>query len=184
MTNNINTVNAMITEAKRIAAAHAQTPDPANVTAYHDLWENAKQALSRDDQALLWECMKPKASGIDRFAGKKWRADHPEAPASPMPKYVTDAQEKRKAEKAAEPKAEKPAAPKANKRTKAKADKPATPKADKPKAGKPTYTETLAQVVECLNRVNENLGQLTALNAQGFAAIDKRLGAIEKKLAK
>ena len=161
--NNINTLSAITAEAQRIAAAHAASPDPANVNAYHELWENAKQCLSRDEQAQLWECMKPKASGIDRFAGKKWRADHPDAPASPMPKYVTDAQAERKA-KAAE-KAKKPAA-----------KKPAQPKAESKPAAKdkaPTQKDVLAALLVSMNKLDRTL-----------SSMDKRLAAVEKKLAK
>ena len=172
--NNINTLSAITAEAQRIAAANKAEPKPEYVTAYHDLWENAKQCLSREDQAQLWECMKPKASGIDRFAGKKWRADHPDAPASPMPKYVTDAQAERKAKAA-----EKPAQPKAESKPAAKAKKPAQPKAEskpaaKPtKAKEPTQKDVLAALLVSMNKLDRTL-----------ASMDKRLAAVEKKLAK
>jgi hypothetical protein len=44
---NKNTLNLMIAEAAKIAAAHKAAPSDANVQAMHDLHENAKQVLSR-----------------------------------------------------------------------------------------------------------------------------------------
>lgn len=162
MTNNINTLSAMIAEADRIAAAHKAQPAPKHVQAMHDLHENAKQALSRDEYAALWEHIKPANSGVKDFAGKGWRRNHPDAPASPMPKAITEAQEKRKAEKAAQPKAEKKPAAKA----------PAKPKAPA-KDKQPTQREMLANLLVSVNAIDRRLDSM-----------DKRLTAIEKKLTK
>jgi len=164
----MNTLESMIAKANKIAAAHKAAPSPEHVQEMHDLHENAKQALSREEYAVLWEHICPKASGVKDFAGKGWKRNHPEAPASAMPKHIADAQEKRKAEKAAQPKAEsKPASkPKTERKP---ASKPTQPKAEpKPKttSKRPTYTDTLLAVVDVLERM------------------DKRLANIENKLTK
>ena len=147
MSNNTNTYAAIVAEAARISAAHksadAASKD-AHVIAMHDLWENAKQALSRDEQTRIWaEAFAPKVSGVKRFAGQKFRDDHPGAAAPALPAYITTAQAERKAaaeaKKAAAPdapaKAEAPA--KAPKATKAKATKAPA------KAKEPTQKELL-----------------------------------------
>jgi len=168
---NINTLNAMLAEAKRISAANAAAPAPEHVQAMHDLHENAKAVLTRDEYTQLWEAIKPAASGVDGFAGRKWRAAHPDAQASAMPGYIAQAQAERKA-KADAAKADKPAQPKAEKATKAKAKADAQPKADKPaaKAKAPTQREMLAALL---------LGQ-----QQELAALNGLTKAIEKLAAK
>lgn len=165
MTNNINTLSAMLAEAKRIAAANAAEPKPEYVVAMHDLHENAKQALSREEYATLWDAIKPAVSGVKDFAGKGWKKNHPDA-ASPMPKYVTDAQAERKAAKA-----DKPAQPKAAKAP-AKTSKPAAPKTPA-KDKQPSQREMLANLLVAVNGLDRKLD-----------GIDKRLAAVEKKLAK
>ena len=160
-----NTLNAMIAEAAKIAAAHKAAPSPEHVQAMHDLHENAKQVLTREDYAVLWEHICPKASGVKDFAGKGWKRNHPDAPASVMPKCITDAQEKRKAEKAAQPKAEgKPASkPKTERKAASKpAAKTTQPKAEPTKATskRPTYTDTLLAVVNVLERMDKRLANI------------------------
>lgn len=166
---NKNNQSKQYTLAELIALADI----PANKQReyYHALWETGKKYLSREDQALLWEHMKPANSGVKAFAGRKWKADHPED-TSAMPVYITEAQDKRKAEKAAAPAKPKASAPKTSK----PASKTTQPKAeDKPaaKAKAPTYTETLLAVVSCMERMDKRL-----------ESIDKRLASVEKKLGK
>ena len=164
---NKNNQSKQYTLAELIALADI----PANKQReyYHALWETGKKYLSREDQALLWEHMKPANSGVKAFAGRKWKADHPED-TSAMPVYITEAQDKRKAEKAAAPKA--PAKPKASApKTSKPASKPTQPKAEpktepKTTSKRPTYTDTLLAVVDVLERM------------------DKRLANIESKLTK
>jgi len=166
---NSNNTNRTYTLAELTALAEI----PANHTReyFHAIWETGKKYRSRDEQTLLWERLK--AQGVKGFAGRKWRADHPDDTPSEMPAYITEAQEKRKAEKAAAPaKQEKPKTTKA----KAPAKTTAQPKAEtKPatKAKAPTYTETLLAVVACMERMDKRL-----------ESIDNRLSRVEKKLGK
>ena len=131
--------------------------------AYHVIWEFAKANLGREDQALVWSELK--ARSIERklghFAGKRYLAKHPDekasAPAWAKPKADAPAKQEKPKAKVAPAKQE-------------KADAPAKAA---PKAKEPTQKQMLANMLLSMDRMEKAL-----------ASVDKRLTAIEKKLAK
>lgn len=66
---NIVTVESLLKQATE--------PSKQTAEAFHELWETGKRELDRADQARLWEGLK--ALRKNDFAGKKWRAAHPDA---------------------------------------------------------------------------------------------------------
>jgi hypothetical protein len=166
--NNTNTAANTKVTAKGILAL-ADKAEYQTAVAYHEMWELAKAELSRDDQTIVWEGLRDRSveHKLGHFAGKKFHAAHPEiAPSKPAwageAKKAPAEQEKPKAAK--KPSAKK-AAP-AKQETKPKATK-APAKQEKPKAANDMTTK------EALGRIFETL-----------VVMDKRLTAIEKKIAK
>lgn len=140
----------------------ADKAESMSAEAYHELWELGKRNLSREDQALLWSELSSRSieRKLGHFAGRKYAAKHPEA-AAPA-KQEKPAAKKSAAKKSAPAKQEEPAAPAKQEKKPAPEKKPAAPaKQEK----MPTQKEMLANILVTL------------------ASMDRRLTAIEKKLA-
>ena len=150
MTNNTNLTN-------RIASIH--TAEEA-----HELWLEAKQALSREDSLAFWALLKEQR-GKNDFSGKPWRKAHPDAPVE-APAWV---------KAPAEPKHPVPAPKAPAKQEKAEvAPAKQEKKAASAKAPKePTQKQMLATILVTLDSMDKSL-----------KALDKRVAKLEKKLAK
>jgi len=148
MTNNTNLTN-------RIASIH--TAEEA-----HELWLEAKQALSREDSLAFWALLKEQR-GKNDFSGKPWRKAHPDAPVE-APAWV---------KAPAEPK-HPVSAPKAPaKQEKAEAAPAKQEKSASAKAKEPTQKQMLATILVTLDGMDKSL-----------KALDKRVAKLEKKSAK
>lgn len=132
-TNNTITVNGLLLLADKAENMNAER--------YHELWELGKRELSREDQSILWGELSSRSieRKLGHFAGRKYRATHPEAAAPAK-------QEKKAKAKKTPAKQEKPKTAEAP----AKQEKPA-------KAKEPTQKEVLANILTTLVSMDRRL---------------------------